>query len=104
MKKEICGTCIYNKYNCMYMMGGNVTADFERKIIIGCDNYVDEAGGGKVYGYNADVVDFDVAVNLMDDDIRESVHRDLAPCTKQDFFNEYCERHLAKYGTEFVYN
>ena len=37
-------------------------------------------------------IDFDAAVNLMDDDIRESVHRDLAPCTDQEFFDEYCKR------------
>jgi hypothetical protein len=103
MKKEICETCIYDKYDCYYMMGGNVKVDFKRKIIVGCDKYEDEAGGGKVY-YNGDLVNFNAAVNLMDDEIRESVHRDLAPCTNQQFFNEYCDRHLQKYGTEFVYN
>jgi hypothetical protein len=44
MKKEICETCIYGKYGCTYMMGGNVKADFERKIIIECDNYKRDEG------------------------------------------------------------
>jgi len=44
MEKDICETCIYNRYNCMYMMGGNVKADFERKIITECDNYKQDEG------------------------------------------------------------
>lgn len=47
------------------------------------------------------IVDYDIAVNLMDDDIRESVHSDLAPCTNQEFFDEYCKRHFDKFGKEF---
>lgn len=47
-------------------------------------------------------IDFDVAVMMMDDEIREEVHADLAPCTDQEFFNEYCKRHEVKYGEEFV--
>lgn len=45
-------------------------------------------------------IDFDVAVSLMDDDIRESVHFDLAPCTDQKFFDEYAKRHAEKYGPQ----
>lgn len=29
-------------------------------------------------------IDFDAAVNLMDDDIRETIHNELAPCTEQE--------------------
>lgn len=47
---------------------------------------------------------YDAAVNLMDDEIREAVHRDLSPCTDEEFLTEYCKRHLDKYGTEFVVN
>lgn len=52
--------------------------------------------------YNNDQVDFEAAVNLMDDEIRESLHMELAPCTEQEFFNAYCEAHEEKYGVEFA--
>lgn len=29
--------------------------------------------------------------NLMNDDIRELVHRELSPCTYEDFLRRYCE-------------
>ena len=45
--------------------------------------------------------DFEAIVNLMDDDIREEVHRDIAPCTDEEFLAEYCTRHYEKYGVEF---
>ena len=30
-------------------------------------------------------------VNLMDDDIREEVHREMAPCTEEEFLSRYIE-------------
>lgn len=45
-------------------------------------------------------IDFEVAVTMMDDDIREKVHFDLAPCTEQEFFDEYAKRHAERYGDE----
>lgn len=33
----------------------------------------------------------DAIVVLMDDDIRERVHGELAPCTNRDFLVRYCE-------------
>ena len=53
---------------------------------------------------NGEMVDFDAAVNLMDDEIRETVHADIAPCTDQDFMDEYVKRHEAKYGETFEIN
>lgn len=50
---------------------------------------------------NGEMVDFDAAVNLMDDEIREAVHADLAPCTDQEFMDEYVRRHEEKYGQSF---
>lgn len=50
---------------------------------------------------NGRAADFESCVALMDDDIREEIHADLAPCTEQEFINEYCKRHFAKYGIEF---
>lgn len=55
----------------------------------------------KVINKNGTAIDFDAAVSMMDDDIRESVHAELAPCTEQDFFDAYCKAHKAKYGAEF---
>ena len=46
---------------------------------------------------------WDYIVSLMDDEIREAVHADLAPCTEDDFLAEYAKRHLEKYGKEFTY-
>lgn len=51
---------------------------------------------------NNSIVDFNACVALMDDDIREEIHIDLAPCTEQEFINEYCKRHFAKYKIEFT--
>lgn len=44
------------------------------------------------------IVDYDTAVLLMDDELREDIHRELAPCTDQEFFNEYAKRHAEKFG------
>ena len=35
---------------------------------------------------------WDVLVDAMDDEIREAVHCDLAPCTKLEFLAEYLRR------------
>ena len=39
-------------------------------------------------------VDFEVAVMYMDDEIREEIHNELAPCTDQEFFDEYAKLSL----------
>ena len=44
---------------------------------------------------------FSSAVAVMDNDIREAVHRDLAPCTVEEFLIEYAKRHYDKYGEQF---
>lgn len=46
-------------------------------------------------------VPFDASVCLMDDDIRETVAADLAPCDDQSFFVEYAKRHAERYGVEW---
>lgn len=46
-------------------------------------------------------INFDAAVALMDDDIREQVNNDLAPCTEQDFFTAYETAHAKKFGAEW---
>lgn len=44
---------------------------------------------------------FPVAVALMDDELREAVHAELAPCSEADFLAEYMHRHGEKYGEDF---
>lgn len=56
---------------------------------------------GKEQPKMIDVKYFDAAVELMDDELREQVHADLAPCTDEEFLREYERRHLEKYGEEF---
>lgn len=46
-------------------------------------------------------IDFDAAVNLMDDDIREELHLEMAPCSEQEFFDAYCSAHEKAFGEEF---
>ena len=45
---------------------------------------------------------YSAAVNLMDDEIREELHRDLAPCSDEEFLEAYMEAHERKYGIPFV--
>jgi hypothetical protein len=52
--------------------------------------------------YNGNRYYFDAAVALMDDELREELRAELAGWSKQVFFDEYCERHLGKFGAEFV--
>lgn len=40
-------------------------------------------------------------VNMMDDELREEVHRDLAPCTEQEFFSAYAAAHLSRFGEQW---
>lgn len=50
---------------------------------------------------NGNLVDFDAAVNMMDDEIREKLHNKLAPCTDQEFMDAYVEAHEAKFNERF---
>lgn len=43
----------------------------------------------KVINKNGTAIDFDVAVSMMYDNIRESVHAELDACTEQEFFTAY---------------
>lgn len=55
----------------------------------------------KVTNLNGAEIDYAAAVNLMDDDIREALHLELAPCTEQKFFTAYEDAHIAKFGKEW---
>ena len=45
-------------------------------------------------------VNYAAAVELMDDDLREQLHREMAPCTNQEFYDAYVKAHAAKYNGE----
>ena len=45
---------------------------------------------------------YGAAVQLMDDEIRERVHEEVAPCTALEFLEAYMIAHKEKYGAEFV--
>jgi hypothetical protein len=45
---------------------------------------------------------YDASVQLMDDDIREEIHRELAPCTDLEFLEAYMAKHREKYGIDFT--
>lgn len=47
-------------------------------------------------------IDFNVALSLMDDELREKVHMELAPCTEQEFFDTYAKTHKEKYGEKWL--
>lgn len=59
---------------------------------------------GKVVNAAGREIDFDAAVALMDDEIREAIHAELAPCTEQAFFEAYAVAHAEKYGAEWELN
>lgn len=46
-------------------------------------------------------INYDAAVQLMDDEIREELHAELAPCTEQEFFTAYEAAHAEKFGEEW---
>ena len=56
----------------------------------------------KVENEKGQMVDFDAAVMGMDDELREEIHMDMAPCTAQAFFEEYARRHEERFGEDFI--
>jgi len=49
-------------------------------------------------------VGIESAAEYMDDEIREAVNFDLAPCSAYEFLAEYMRRHFIKYGEPFRIN
>ena len=56
---------------------------------------------GKVI-LNGIELSMDAVVALMDDDIREELHMEIAPCTEQEFVDAYCVKHFEKYGEDYT--
>jgi hypothetical protein len=55
----------------------------------------------EVKNKNGTVIDYEAAVGFMDDDIRERLHGELAPCTEQEFFSRYEQEHEKRYQEEW---
>lgn len=56
-----------------------------------------------VKDYYGNDVNFEAAVELMDKDICEQLHDQMAPCTEQEFFDAYAKAHAEKFdGEEFA--
>lgn len=53
---------------------------------------------GTVINLNGAEIDYESAVNLMDDDLRESLYMEISPCSEQKFFTAYEEAHAEKFG------
>lgn len=46
-------------------------------------------------------ISFAAAVHLMDDDIRERLYSEMAPCEPQQFYDAYCTAHRERFGEPF---
>lgn len=55
----------------------------------------------KVTNQNGTEIYWNVAVEMMGDDIREELARELSPCTYQEFCDAYSAAHLAKFSEIF---
>lgn len=55
----------------------------------------------KVINKNGTQINYDAAVRLMDDDLREELCAQVAPCTEQEFFTAYEVAHAEKFGEEW---
>lgn len=106
-----------NKKSCSSKQGGRkLTADVLRIREINFDdegNELDPDGmeildtyaamlDGYVLSENDKAVDFELATTYMDDEIREELHTQLAPCEEQTFFIAYEKKHWEKYNESFA--
>ncbi len=55
----------------------------------------------KVINMNGTEINYEAAVELMDDEICESLNFEIAPCTEQEFFTAYEKAHAEKYCEEW---
>ncbi len=46
---------------------------------------------------------YNVAVSFMEQDICEAINREIAPCSEQEFFDEYTKRYAQKYGEDWEF-
>ena len=106
--KKGCKTCVYNKErsvnskNCLKehrAVYGYNCKDYLEKNVKGDENMVFE--NIKVKNKHGQELDFDVVTNYMDNDIREYLHGEIAPCSPQYFYDMYCKTHKQIHDEEF---
>lgn len=71
------------------------------EVVEGATGWIDADNAVTLDGEIRDIDDISV---YMDDEIRERVHRELAPCKSQDFLDRYCKCHEEKFGEKFTIN
>lgn len=71
----------------------------EKEIILSDDD--DKPARQAVVNLNGKQLDYEAAVQVMDDDLREELHGELAPCTEQEFFTAYELAHARRFGEEW---
>ena len=47
-------------------------------------------------------IDYEVSVTMMDDEVRENLHNEIAPCTNQEFFDAYAAAHKEQFGEDLI--
>ncbi len=85
-----------------YVMLAEEDADGDPDFETVSDDHVLFRGGHPAAYIDGKEVNYDAAVDLMDDDIREELHLEMAPCTNQEFLDAYCKAHYNKYGIDFI--
>ena len=58
----------------------------------------------KAVTVNGEIYNIDDIAIYMDNDIREKLHAELAPCEPQEFVDRYVEEHKEKFGETFAIN
>ncbi len=58
----------------------------------------------KFVEFNGQKIAYSAIEVLMDDDIREELHREMVPCTEEEFLAAYVVAHKEKFGEDFVVN
>lgn len=52
------------------------------------------------FKYEGKTYDYRTLASMMDDEIRERLHLEMAPCTDQEFADRYMDEYIEKYGYE----
>lgn len=51
---------------------------------------------------NGKLIDFALAIQLMDQDLLEELRIELEPCSDQEFVDAYAQAHQKKFGEDFI--
>jgi len=71
------------------------------EVVKGASGWID---ADKAVTVNGEIYNIDDIAIYMDNDIREKLHAELAPCEPQKFVDRYAEEHKEKFGETFAIN